>query len=127
MKAKWVALLLVTPRGVGWNFGSRRVNTWRQKAKLRSVSRLRFLVERLFQAFVANLVADIVSVMAANTTIPSTWTWDALSIARVTYAEVLLATQVYFNVTFQHHVIAIISVALFLSRPEVSLRVSIRC
>ena len=46
-KAWWALALFATPRAVGWNFGSRKFNAWREAAKTQTISRTRFVVVRL--------------------------------------------------------------------------------
>ncbi|KPM35405.1 hypothetical protein AK830_g11153 [Neonectria ditissima] len=117
-KLRWAAALVTTPRGVGWNFGSRKVNAARQAMRRNKVARVRFLAAKLVRAMLAYLALDAVVLFASNTEAPREWAWDTKSLARISFQEFFMGTTVFSTMTLQFEITAAISVGLGLSRPE---------
>ncbi len=120
-KLRWAISLVTTPRGVGWNFGSRGVNAAREAIRREGRGRAMWLVGRMVRAFLAYVAVDAAILAARKAVIPQAWEWTWLTLGRIMYLEALMMTAVYATMTLQFEIAAAIGVGLLLNRPEVIL------
>ncbi|KAK0630918.1 membrane bound O-acyl transferase family-domain-containing protein [Bombardia bombarda] len=130
-KLRWAVALFSTPRAVGWNFGSRRINAQREQMKLQfkpnpkvgddktrfsfPSPRTRFILASLMHAFIGYLAWDAVMLAETKITIPLEWNWDTGTLGRIACMEVLMGVTVYSSMTMQFEAGTAVSVGLGLS------------
>ncbi|KAM5373877.1 hypothetical protein ACJZ2D_006706 [Fusarium nematophilum] len=117
-KLCWAASLVTTPRGVGWNFGCRRLNALRADLKIKRVGKLNFFIVKLFRAFLAYLALDVVVFAARKATMPTAWVWDFGTITQIAFLELLMGLSVYTTMTLQFELSAMVAVVSGRSRPH---------
>ncbi|KAK0711974.1 membrane bound O-acyl transferase family-domain-containing protein [Lasiosphaeris hirsuta] len=121
-KVWWGVRLFVTPRAVGWNFGSRAINAQRvamREARRRGeVARAGFVAGCLWRAFWCYLVWDGVILAERKLVIPEGWAWDHDVVGRILFAELLMVLVTYCGMTMQFNLGAAIGVATGLNGPE---------
>ncbi len=117
-KLWWAAALVATPRAVGWNFGSRRLNAKREAMRQMAIPRAKFVALRVLRACLLYLAMDAVMLAARKAAFPQQRAWDATTFWTIVYDELLMGATVYITMSLQFEVIAAIGVGLCLSRPE---------
>ncbi|KAK3368537.1 hypothetical protein B0H63DRAFT_455308 [Podospora didyma] len=133
-KVWWAMTIWATPRGVGWNFGWKRLNA--QRARIRAArldanrktndcvegtptgGRAEFVAVHLARIFVAYLCWDAVTLAEQKAIVPTAWAWDPLTIGRIMLLEVMMVIVVYAGMVMQFGIGAVAGVGLFLSDPE---------
>lgn len=137
-KLRWSVSLYSTPRAVGWNFGSRRINAQREdmrRARLAAAAsndtkqpavirfpRADFVATKIARAFACYLAWDLVMVANKKLTPPGPDDWWSLQsgpMLRLLWLEILMGITVYAGMTMQFDVAAAIGVTLRLNEPEV--------
>ncbi len=133
-KLCWSARLTASPRAVGWNIGSKTVNTWRAETKsqrLRGLlTRHGFILQRLAKAALCYLAWDVVMVAlremntAGGGMIPAPGdvlareSWGMQEIKRILLLEVLMILTVCCGMTMQFELAAAVAVGLRVTDPE---------
>ncbi|KAI5460854.1 hypothetical protein BGZ63DRAFT_387923 [Mariannaea sp. PMI_226] len=117
-KLGWAFALVSSPRAVGWNFGSRRVNAAREAIRKARPTKGVFLRSKVLRLVVAYLAIDTSITLANNTTIPDRWKWDWAVLPRIVFLEACMALSVYSIMTMQFELGAALSVGIGLSKPE---------
>ncbi|KAK3682237.1 hypothetical protein B0T22DRAFT_279243 [Podospora appendiculata] len=135
-KIWWSLALFSTPRAVGWNFGSRRLNAQRierrkarrtreekeesENAPVTAFPRAAFVAAKLTRAFACYLVWDAVVLAERKVVFPAdmAWAWDGATLGRIAYLDFLMLVTTYVGMTMQFETVAALGVALFLSQPE---------
>ncbi|CAM1501364.1 Fc.00g105260.m01.CDS01 [Cosmosporella sp. VM-42] len=117
-KVRWAVAMAITPRGVGWNFGSRKVNAARRQMKQKGIKKGKFVGIRLVRAALAYLALDAVVLAASKAPIPNDWAWNWGTIGKIAYIEWLMGVSVYSTMTLQFEIVAAIAVGLKLTQPE---------
>ncbi|KAM7193084.1 hypothetical protein V8F20_008600 [Naviculisporaceae sp. PSN 640] len=127
-KLGWSVSLFSSPRAVGWNFGSRKVNAQREEIRRARVAlfqgtagqiaasgsdikrgelkfpRIQFVVTRLARAFGCYLLWDIVMLANQKVVLPSEdewWSWDNQIMVRILWLEVLMGVTVWVGMNMQ--------------------------
>lgn len=118
-KLCWATSLTVTPRAVGWNFAGRRVNAARLAMKQAGIGRAAFVRDSLIRAILAYLALDATIVLAKDAPNPVNWEFNLSTITDVLIADIFMVSAVYTSMTLQYNVVAVFSVALGFSAPEV--------
>jgi hypothetical protein len=118
-KICWAAALASTPRGVGWNFASRRVRDAYEAMARTKIGRLAFVGACLVRAMCAYLALDAVLVFGHDLPVPAGWLWNWQTIKDIEVAEFLMLVCTYASMTLQFEALAAISVGLGFSKPEV--------
>lgn len=118
-KLRWAISLAATPRAVGWNFGSRKLNAKRNDMRARAVSRPYFVLYSLIRAVLAYLALDTVVFAVSRCLVPVAWAWDLAVLRQMAYVELLMGISVYATMTMQFDMAAAFAVAFGFSRPEV--------
>ncbi|KAK3358031.1 membrane bound O-acyl transferase family-domain-containing protein [Lasiosphaeria hispida] len=121
-KMWWGVRLFVTPRAVGWNFGSRAINAQRvgilETRRRGEVTRVGFVLGCLVRAFWCYLVWDGVMLAERKLVIPEGWAWDRDVVGRILFSELLMVLVTYCGMTMQFNLGAAIGVATGLNGPE---------
>ncbi|KAK4209404.1 hypothetical protein QBC37DRAFT_404359 [Rhypophila decipiens] len=145
-KLRWSISLFATPRAVGWNFGSRKMNAQREEIRRARLAlsdtpaggaacktddemvkiklqfpRAQFVVVKLFRAFACYLVWDLVAVANRRVIVPrgeEWWSWHPEIMAKILWLEILMGITVYVGMNMQFDVAAAIGVGLRLNEPE---------
>jgi len=134
-KLLWSISLYSTPRAVGWNFGSRRINTQREAVREQRLSatyptngtafkfpKAEFVMTKIARAFICYITWDLVMVANRRLVIPPAsewWSLDREAMLRILWLEILMAITVYAGMTMQFDVAAAVGVGLGLNEPEV--------
>ncbi|KAM7196614.1 membrane bound O-acyl transferase family domain containing protein [Rhypophila sp. PSN 637] len=118
-KLRWSVSLFATPRAVGWNFGSRKINAQREEIRR---ARLALLdTGGGVAAFACYLVWDLVMVANRRVIAPRDeewWSWEPEIIFKILWLEILMGITVYVGMNMQFDVAAAIGVGLRLNEPE---------
>lgn len=122
-KLGWAFSLAATPRGVGWNFGSRKVNAKRNDMRARAISRPHFVLCGLVRAILAYIALDTVVFAVSRCTVPVAWAWDLVVLRQIANMDLLMAICVYATMRMQFDIAAAFAVAVGFSRPEVCCRI----
>ncbi|KAH7144253.1 hypothetical protein B0J13DRAFT_41152 [Dactylonectria estremocensis] len=117
-KLRWALDLAATPRAVGWNFGSRKLNATRQAIRLRRPTRTSFVVTSLARAALVYLTLDAVILIGKTADIDREWAWAGPTIASMSLRVLLMGLSVYSSMALQFEIAAGISVGLGISQPE---------
>ncbi|KAH7140971.1 hypothetical protein EDB81DRAFT_799228 [Dactylonectria macrodidyma] len=117
-KLRWALDLVATPRAVGWNFGSRKLNATRQAIRLKRPNRASFVVASLARAALAYLTLDAVILIGRTVDIEREWGWAWPTIASMSLRVLLMGLSVYSSMALQFEIAAGISVGLRINQPE---------
>ncbi|RVX71665.1 hypothetical protein B0A52_03849 [Exophiala mesophila] len=117
-KVHWAISLAATPRGVGWNFGGRRVNAARLALKEAGKGRAASVRDSLIQTIIAYLALDATIILAKSAPIPAGWRFNLPTIADIVVAELYMFAAVYFAMGLQYSFVATVAVGFGLSPPE---------
>ncbi|KAM7217650.1 membrane bound O-acyl transferase family domain containing protein [Rhypophila decipiens] len=119
-KLRWSISLFATPRAVGWNFGSRKMNAQREE-----IRRARLALSDTggggAAAFACYLVWDLVAVANRRVIVPrgeEWWSWDPEIMVKILWLEILMGITVYVGMNMQFDIAAAIGVGLRLNEPE---------
>lgn len=118
-KLRWAISLASTPRGVGWNFASRRVKDACEAMRTQKLGRVAFARSSLGRLFGAYLALDAALVLAQGFSVSATWAWNWSTIRDIWMAEFFMFVCTYASMTMQFESIATVSVGLGFSQPEV--------
>jgi hypothetical protein len=118
-KLLWALALVSTPRGVGWNMGSREVKAARDEIRKRKPARSSFVAKKIFRAALAYVALDTVMTLAKHTHITQHRAWDPATLLHISFLEFLMAVSVYATMSLQFELAAAVSVGIRLCNPEV--------
>ncbi|KAK3332354.1 hypothetical protein B0T19DRAFT_101104 [Cercophora scortea] len=134
----WYSLVLFsTPRAIGWNFGTRRLNAERiekmktrraveqqekddENATVTTFPRAAFVATKFVRAFACYLVWDAIVLAERKATFPANmqWAWDKDTLGQIAWLDFLMLLTTYVGMTMQFELVAGVGVGLFLSQPE---------
>ena len=119
-KVRWAMKLATSSRGVGWNFGHRKVNDARSAMKTQKLHRQKFVLARMPRAILSYVVLDTVIHTAQSTAIPHSWSWELDNLKQIVFVELLMGLSLYTTMTLQYEVAAMMAVGVAGGQPEVS-------
>jgi hypothetical protein len=120
-KVQWATKLVTSSRGVGWNFGHRKVNDARSTMKAQKLDKRKFVLARMPRAILSYVVLDAVIHTAQSTAIPHSWSWEMDDLKQIVFVELLMGLSLYTTMTLQYEVAAMMAVGVAGGQPEVSL------
>ena len=129
-KLRWSISLYSTPRAVGWNIGSRRINAQREEMRKERLAttcvaiddsnsndfkfpKAQFVVSKLAGAFICYIAWDFVMVANRKVVVPlpgDWWSLDNEPMLRILWLEILMGITVYAAMTMQFDIAAAVGV-----------------